>query len=98
MGISHVGLDGGQLEIAHESLSLGSSSLDSEADNSAGTQRQIFFYESVIGAVRKIRVVDPGDPWIILEELSDHHGILSVAGDPYLKAFDAEFQKECIMR
>ena len=91
-GIGNMGLDRAELETAHELLGGFSSALDAEAYYAAGTVREIFFCERVVGIVLEIGIKDPADSGIAQKIICDGAGISAVALHSHMEALEAQIE------
>lgn len=94
MRIRYMGGDHGDFEVFHEFLSSSPAAFDAEGDDAAGPVGHILLSALVIFVSGKSRVSDPGDLFVVLEELRDLKSVLAVSGHTDSEGLEAEIEEE----
>ena len=97
-GVSHVRLDGGQLEVLHKRLSRGPAALESEGHHAAGAVGHILLGQAVVLVPLQSGVGDKADFLVSRQVLGHRQGVLTVAGHPHVEALQPQVQQKGVLR
>ena len=97
--VGHVSHDANHLEAVHELDTLVATALDAERQDTARKATlELLLSESIVLVVFKAGVIDPSNLRMLLQPLGAGESIFAMARHAEMERFEAEVQKERILR
>ena len=95
--IGYVGDDGDEAQRVHELHGSLTVALESEGNDAAGTVGQVLLCQCVAFVARESAIVYPSNTRVVLQELGNTLGILTVTGYAQMQGLQSEVQKEGVL-
>ena len=89
---------GDDFKIFHKFLRHSSAALHSEADDSAGSVRTVFFSKLVIFIALERRIYHPGNTLVGLQIFCHLESVFTVTRHSYVQALKSEIKQKCVLR